>query len=184
MAARSIIVDESGATVEASPALSRTFTHDTSAFHVTNPLRTPGVVVRRSFYEQHGGFMPEFIHVADWEMWVRAIHLGGGAFVDEPLACYREFAQNHSAQLARTGRNLEDSLALARYWEEITLPGFDPHKLRRTFALLAHHLEVNLRRSGDVENAARCAMIWHAHAGTWQRLRFGAVDMARKLMGR
>ncbi len=78
----------------------------------TNDIRTPAVVVRRSFYEAHGGFLTPLVHVADWEMWLRTISLGTALMINEPLASYRSFPGNDTGRLARTGENLRDYLRL------------------------------------------------------------------------
>ena len=67
-----------------------------------------GTVFRRSAVERIGGFHPQFIHAADWDMWRRlAVH---GPVVYDPtvLACYRMFAGNDSSRLIRTGANMAD----------------------------------------------------------------------------
>lgn len=64
--------------------------------------------MRRSFYEQHGGFLPGLMHTADYEMWTRAISLEGGVASAEVLAAYRIFAANDSSRLARTAENVRD----------------------------------------------------------------------------
>jgi hypothetical protein len=38
---------------------------------VAQLIQTPAIVVRRSVYEQLGGFYSELFHAADWEMWKR-----------------------------------------------------------------------------------------------------------------
>jgi len=74
-----------------------------------NPLQFAGAVVRRSFYEQQGGFLPALLHAADCEMWARAIHLAGGVISAEVLAAYRVFEANDSSRLQRTAENLRDT---------------------------------------------------------------------------
>jgi glycosyltransferase involved in cell wall biosynthesis len=184
VATRSFVADEAGVITDESPVLPVTITRDTSAMHVTNPLRTPSVVIRRSFYEQHGVFMPEFIHTADWEMWVRAIRLGGGLFVNELLACYREFAQNHTALLAKTGRNFEDRLLLANYWSQSGLPGFDAQGVKESVAMQLHDHARQLKRQGDDENAARCEDLWLKNSSLSQRIREGIKDVGRAILRR
>ena len=34
-------------------------------------IQAPSIVVKRSIYEELGGFHPELFHTADWEMWKR-----------------------------------------------------------------------------------------------------------------
>lgn len=79
-----------------------------------NPLLFPGVVVRRSFYEQHGGFLPGLVHTADCEMWARAIHVAGGVASAGVLAAYRIFAASDTGRLARTAENIRDTERLHR----------------------------------------------------------------------
>lgn len=69
-------------------------------------LRFPAVVIRRSFYEQHGGFLPALPHTADMEMWVRAISRTGGICLNAALASYRSHETNDTAAMMRSGRGL------------------------------------------------------------------------------
>lgn len=115
---RSLIVDEHGGLDTISGRLAsweNAPSRKVGLLAYQNDIRTPAVVVRRSFYEQHGGFVPELIHTADWEMWLRACHFGGALAINEPLASYRMFAANHSGRLMRTGENLRDYLRLGQY---------------------------------------------------------------------
>jgi glycosyltransferase involved in cell wall biosynthesis len=90
---------------------------DPAPILVDNVLKTPAVVIRRSFYEEFGGFRADLFHVADWEMWVRAVHLGGALFLNQPLAAYRTHSENHTSRLQQTGNNLREFLQLADLWE-------------------------------------------------------------------
>ena len=67
-----------------------------------------GMVVRRSAYEELGGFRTELRHCTDWDMWNRVaiykkIHYEPGF-----LACYRVHSGNDSAKQLRTGANVVD----------------------------------------------------------------------------
>lgn len=73
-------------------------------------IQFAGVVLRRIFFEQHGGFRCSLVHCADWEMWVRAITQGGGVVSPEVLACYRMFEGNDTNRLVQSGENLRDIL--------------------------------------------------------------------------
>lgn len=92
--------------------LLESFTTDPSPLFLDNQLRTPAVVVRRNFYECHGGFLDSLIHTADWEMWCRAIARQGGVMVDRPLARYRMFPGSDTSRLMRTAENLRDTARL------------------------------------------------------------------------
>lgn len=71
-----------------------------------NFVRTPSVVVRRSVYEQIGGFDSRLSHTADWEMWVRIAANYGVWYEVRPLALYREHAGSDTSNLSRSGENL------------------------------------------------------------------------------
>lgn len=71
-------------------------------------IQFAGIIVRRSAYEELGGFRPELVHCADWDMWKR-IALRERIFYDsEPLACYRIHVGADTARLMKTGENVID----------------------------------------------------------------------------
>ncbi len=109
---RSFVVDENGVLDSLSTRLIQLETPNKEAksIYYDNPVCTPGVVVRRSAYENNGGFNLSLIHTADWEMWIRVIFSTGGIFINQPLANYRKFPGNDTGRLARTGDNLRDYL--------------------------------------------------------------------------
>lgn len=151
--ARALILDEAGNTEGSSPSIDELETpnNDVTPFYYTNPFRTAGAVVRRTFYEQYGGFNPKFIHVGDWEMWVRAVFLGAGVCSNDTLAIYRSFAGNDTARLVSTGVNLHDCLKLAEHWATCEMPGFDLGKFRDMIAFAAAHWAEVFRKSGNTE---------------------------------
>ncbi|WP_062291799.1 glycosyltransferase [Nostoc piscinale] len=75
---------------------------------VINRVMTPCIVVKRSVYEDLGGFHPELIHAADWEMWRRIAVNYPIWFEPQPLACYREHSSSDTSRLTRSGANLID----------------------------------------------------------------------------
>jgi GT2 family glycosyltransferase len=76
---------------------------------VANSVRTPGIAVRRSVYEEIGGFDVRLFHTADWDMWKRIAVRYAIWYEPAILACYREHAASDTSRLVRTGRNLEDA---------------------------------------------------------------------------
>ena len=98
------------------PSLKREST-DARELMLTNPIRTPGVVIRRQFYEENGGFQPALVHTADWEMWARSVLHGGARMLNRPLASYRSFGANDSSRLMQTAENVRDHLRLGAIWE-------------------------------------------------------------------
>lgn len=113
---RCLVVDEQGALDSLTPRIKEleSPSSDPSYMYLGNSVRTPGCVVRRSFYEQYGGFLTPLVHTADWEMWARGTALGKGLFVNEPLAVYRFFDGNDTGRLARTGENMRDYYRLSQ----------------------------------------------------------------------
>ncbi len=75
---------------------------------VSNRVRTPGIVVRGSAYEQVGGYRVDLPHAADWEMWTRLAAHGPVVFVDQVLACYRRHAASDSSRRMLTGANVRE----------------------------------------------------------------------------
>jgi glycosyltransferase involved in cell wall biosynthesis len=118
---RFILIDGHERWREVSPLLCQTSRKlDNPALQLArrNLIRTPCVVVRRSVYEQIGGFDSRLSHSADWEMWVRiAVHFGVW-YEDRPLALYREHIGSDSSSLVRSGENLRQALAAIRIFYE------------------------------------------------------------------
>ncbi|TAD73231.1 MAG: glycosyltransferase [Oscillatoriales cyanobacterium] len=76
--------------------------------------------VRRSAYEQVGGFDAAAASAADWEMWQRLASRWELWFEPQPLAVFRRHDRSTTSQLSRTGANIADTrrvIALAQaYW--------------------------------------------------------------------
>jgi glycosyltransferase involved in cell wall biosynthesis len=66
-------------------------------------IMTPGMVVRRSVYEQLGGFDDRLPCSEDWEMWVRIAASHPIGYLPSPLAAYRMHANSN------TGRNTHNA---------------------------------------------------------------------------
>ncbi len=110
---RALIIDETGVVSSVSPLVPAKGPLElTDDYFYINPFLTPTVVVRRSFYENHGGYNSAFSHVADWEMWLRALKNGGAVATPQILAAYRFFQANDTARLIRTADNLKEYLQL------------------------------------------------------------------------
>jgi glycosyltransferase involved in cell wall biosynthesis len=73
-------------------------------------VHCPAAVVRRSTYEQLGGYRLDLHYALDWEMWVRiAAHM---PVWHDPatLACYRRHAANETARLSASKQTHVDEL--------------------------------------------------------------------------
>ena len=149
----------------------RAESNDPGNFMIRNPVRFPGVVVRRDFYERSGGFDPALVHTGDWEMWVRAIVQGSGRMLDVPLAYYRWWPTNATNRQARSAENLRDHFRLAEKWQRERLPGFDRNLFDRAVVQLALSEWRRFRALGDHQAAAANYAFWRSHARTVDRLR-------------
>jgi glycosyltransferase involved in cell wall biosynthesis len=134
----------------------------------SNHLSAPGVVVRREAYEREGGFRPDLVHCADWEMWVRQIVREGGLFINEPLACYRLFSGNDSSKLSRTAENLRDRLRLEPYLAAYSTR-FSSPRWRRQVAAQAIEQRLRFRLAGDPVAAAANDRLWREVTPLGQR---------------
>jgi glycosyltransferase involved in cell wall biosynthesis len=72
-----------------------------------NKLQPPAIVVKRSVFEQLGGFFA--VHFGeDWEMWVRIASKFPFAYSPQCLAQYRKHTNNVSSRSFLSGQNIED----------------------------------------------------------------------------
>jgi glycosyltransferase involved in cell wall biosynthesis len=127
-------------------------------------IMTPCIVVRRSVYEQLGGFDDRLACAEDWEMWVRMAARFPVYFEERPLACYRLHDDSN------TGRNLRDGLSLdyTRQAIELFAGYFEPaerHAVKRTafsrYASSGLEAARSLQSQGDAAAArAQLRVVW------------------------
>lgn len=179
IATRSFLIDHEGAIIgvtERLPAL-EAGGHAVENFFYRTPIQTPGVVVRRAFYEDHGGFT-DVPCLLDCEMWTRAISLAGGVVAAEVLACYRMFDANHSAHSARTTALLEGVTVLNKLFAD-RHPGFDRQQgLQRVLSEALIRAE-SYTQTHDAPAAAANLAYWRAYAPMRFRIRRAAGKLAR-----
>src|SRR5882757_591167 len=73
---------------------------------VEQRIQFVAIVVRRTTYEELGGFRSSLPHCLDWDMWKR-IALSKALYYDpEPMACYRVHMGADSSRLVATGANV------------------------------------------------------------------------------
>lgn len=150
------------------------------SFHYGTPLQFAGVVMRREFYEQHGGFLQSLVHTADWEMWTRAISRSGGIVHPEVLAVYRHFAANDTGRLMQTAENLQDRERLIAHFA-CCHAGFDRNEAMRRLLQMAVQQELRFARNGDGAGAKANRDFWQSRAPLGFRCRQFASRMRRKL---
>jgi GT2 family glycosyltransferase len=130
---------------------------------VSNRIRPPGIVVRRSVYERIGGYREDLPHAADWDMWTRLAATGPIVFVDEVLSCYRRHDGSDTADRVRTGVNVRERIAALGMISQYLPPHRHPGIIRRGLvfaAVFATRTAASLARNGDMRGAAR--QLWEA----------------------
>ncbi len=145
------------------------------------PIQCAGVAVRHSFYEAHGGFLPELTYTIDCEMWARAIGLGGGVVVPDILSCYRLFGGAETGRLNRSGENFRDMVRLNDLFAD-RYPDFDRHRAAIYLCNLAMEKHEYYKQKGDMEAADAIKNFWRQNIPTALRLRWLARKFVRSLI--
>lgn len=179
---RSFYVDEDGIITGVTgrvPLLENGGTN-VSDFYYATAIQTAGAVVRRSFYEQHGGFVPALVHTADCEMWSRAASVGGGIVLPEVLTQYRVFNANDTGRLMRTAENLKD---IARLNDVMAMryANFDRHMAMRRLAAMAVRQMERFRKLADIEAYNANRAFYEARIPLAWRIKKGLARVARRL---
>ncbi len=73
------------------------------------------IVVRRSTYEELGGFRSSLPHCLDWDMWKRVAVTKSIYYDPAPMACYRLHKAADSSRLVATGENVADERRSIEY---------------------------------------------------------------------
>jgi hypothetical protein len=110
---------------------------DYSRFIVAATIQFAGVVFRRDFFEQYGGFISSLLHCADWEIWVRGITNCGAVIAPDILGSYRIFNGNDTSKLTLTGENLRDMARLILIFNHF-LPEYCLSTAFKKLSVLAH----------------------------------------------
>jgi glycosyltransferase involved in cell wall biosynthesis len=147
------------------------------SFFYRTPIQAPGVVLRRAFYESHGGFLLDLPYVLDCEMWARAISLAGGVVTAEVLSCYRIFEANDSARKARTAENLAAVELLNTLFAD-RHPGFDRRQGLHRLLNMALAQAERYANANDAVAAAANLAYWKASAPMQLRVRRAAGKLA------
>jgi hypothetical protein len=71
-------------------------------------IQFPAMVVRKSAYEEVGGFRSDLTYALDWEMWVRLAARYPVWYEPELLACYRVHKASETMRLRGFGEDLAD----------------------------------------------------------------------------
>jgi glycosyltransferase involved in cell wall biosynthesis len=120
---RGFIVDVAGEINYLSPRVPKyeKVSFDPSHLYYSNKILTPSIVLRKATYIEAGVFDERFVHVADWDMWIRAIKKCGVLAINKPLVFYRFFPENDTSKLIRSGENISDIYKFALKMQENNL---------------------------------------------------------------
>lgn len=72
-------------------------------------IEPPSIVVKRSVYEQLGGFHPGLSHSTDWEMWKRIAAHYSVWYEPKTLAYYRVHSSSDTSAVIKSGQNIVDT---------------------------------------------------------------------------
>jgi Glycosyl transferase family 2 len=143
---------------------------DTSPQFYVNDIRFPGVVMRRSLYEQTGGFYEHIIHAHDWEMWMRAIHPGRALSINQPLAYYRVFDGSDTSKMVRTATGLRDILQVGEVFAQ-RYSEFDRRRFITDIRQRAYWKAGDFLRTNDAVAMQHNAQLWWQLATTAEKVK-------------
>jgi glycosyltransferase involved in cell wall biosynthesis len=184
LATRCFFVDESGIITGVTtriPELEKGG-RSVDALYYQTSMQFPGVVIRREFYEAHGGYIPSLVHTSDREMWARAVSLEGGVISTNVLACYRKSASNETAAVVRSGENVRDFLRLAEIFRK-RYPGFSSCGARQIAARMALRQARRFSALNDSDSAQSNWLLWVENCSWQDRLKEGLRPWVRKVLG-
>jgi GT2 family glycosyltransferase len=142
------------------------------------PIQCPGVVVRRSCYEAHGGFRSDLVYTLDVEMWARITGLCGAVITPEVLACYRESAGNQTSLLWRSAETLKDIERLQDLFKK-RYPEFDAKWAKGVLLDLALRQAGLFKKLNNKEAAQASIEFWKRRASTRLRILYFVKNTLR-----
>jgi len=110
-------IDENGSTISES----KLEQNESGIFHgfleriaVAQLIQTPSIAVRRSVYEQLGGFTTDLSYALDWDMWTRIAVTFDIWYGVNILAAYRIHPQSETSHLENSAETIRD---IQRFFE-------------------------------------------------------------------
>jgi glycosyltransferase involved in cell wall biosynthesis len=164
--------EEDGCRTGISPRLKHyetSVSHDSADFSCGPVIHFVGSVIRRCFFEEQGGFIPNLVHAADWEMWVRATRKGGLIMTSKVLGNYRVFAGNDTGRLVRFGENLLDRQRCIQKLSS-EYKDFDVAIAELATLMICQAQENKFMEIGDKESARRNREFWNKNATIKQKV--------------
>jgi glycosyltransferase involved in cell wall biosynthesis len=132
---------------------------------VTPRIQFAGIMVKRSVYEEIGGFRPELKLCFDWDMWRRVLLHAPAYYDPQPLACFRVHRASAFARATRSGESVRDERRAIQLGDSY-LP-----------AELAARIHAEAMTSAAIR-AIRLAR-HHAQAGDWPAARVQITEGLR-----
>jgi glycosyltransferase involved in cell wall biosynthesis len=181
IATRSFGVDHEGLIESITPRLAalEAGSRSAAAFFYSNPLRCPGVAIKRAIYEEHGGFRDDLPFTLDWEMWVRAISRSGGLVTSEILAAHRRTPGNETERFLRSAQALPD-IERVQTIIAATHPEMDLKKAKSLRCADALYLARTYSQKGDRTAASANLRYWRDNASLRQRALSIVASMIRR----
>ncbi|AFZ08066.1 glycosyl transferase family 2 [Oscillatoria nigro-viridis PCC 7112] len=119
-------------------------------------LQASPIAVKRSVYENLGGFCPQAGAASDWEMWKRiAVHYPIW-YEPEPLAWYRQHSSSDNTRLLKSGGLIADvrrSIEISQSYLPSAIADKLSNQAREHYALYALNTAKKLLTDGDSEAA-------------------------------
>ena len=182
IASRCFLIDAQGiitTVTERLPAL-EAGSRDVTPYLYVNPFRCPAVAIRRSFFEAHGAFRTDLAFTLDWEMWIRAIAIGGGVALPQVLASFRHSFESQSVRLAENANTLNDRNRLTELFAK-SYPEFDRKKANHYICLEALSEARRFAQLGNEPTAAANLEYYRQNAPIKLRLFQFFAETARQI---
>jgi hypothetical protein len=160
LATRSFTTDSDGVLIGISQRLRchESFSSDFNIFVEMNPLLCPSIVFRRDFSELNGGFISDFRHCIDWEMWLRGTVKNGLIVSKHPLCCYRVSKDSDSGESIKKATNLTDYLKIYLFSKK-SIFEFPINRSIKFLIAWALSQEAEMKSRGETEAAARARKV-------------------------
>ncbi len=165
LATRSFFIDHENTILGVTPRLCGMENGSRKAddFFYGTPIQCPGVVVKRSVYQAHGGFRSDLIFTLDCEMWARVISNAGGLVTSAVLACYRSSDGNETSRLKRYGKDLHDYERLNQLFAS-RYPSFSARRARERMCDMALGQALQFSLAGDHASSKANSAYWRQNA--------------------
>jgi hypothetical protein len=133
-------------------------------------IQCPAIVVRRSVYEELGGFRPQLRYTLDWEMWQRIAARYSFWFEPAILACYRVHPASTTSKLRLGAEDLREVRSIIKMSRSYHRPNRASQLARQSRAFYA---------GLGVENSR--ALLVQGHAGAARRQVIEALRTSRSI---